>query len=1071
MCRLPFLVIICLSAGFTFAQSPHGEQLRLDCANCHEPSSWNVIKKDMKFDHNSTRFTLVGQHKLIDCKSCHTSLVFSNAPTDCQSCHIDRHKGMITNDCASCHSPETWVVQNTNLLHQNSRFPLLGVHSQAECSSCHEGYAQSSFEIKGVQCYDCHSDDYLTSDNPNHQLAGFSTNCDECHQVSAPIWSAGNFTHSFFPLQGGHALPSCSSCHTTQGTFTGLSQVCYTCHQTDYNSTANPNHQQANFNTDCKSCHTINGWKPATFDHSITGFSLTGKHLNTACASCHISGYTNTPTDCNSCHNDDYTSTTNPNHVASGFPTACQNCHTTSGWSGATFDHDGPYFPIYSGKHRGTWNNCSNCHTNSANYAEFSCLNCHEHNRSSMDSEHSGVSGYSYTSSACLACHPRGEEAGAFNHSTSGFPLSGAHNVITCENCHTGGFSTPLSTDCKDCHQSDMQSVISPKHTTGNFPTVCSNCHNTTAWLPSSFSHTNTNYPLTGKHLTANCNSCHETQFAGTTQNCFVCHQSSLQTTTNPNHLQGNFPQECNECHTTTAWKPSNFSHNSTQFPLTGAHTTQLCSACHSVSYTNLSTTCNSCHQGDFNGSLNPNHVLAQFSQECTTCHNTSAWQPANYDHGTTGFALTGQHLNTACNICHVTQYANTSSACNDCHNDDLTGVTDPNHIAAGFPLDCSQCHNTNGWSGATFEHDAQYFPIYSGEHQNEWSQCSQCHTNNSNYAIFSCIGCHDHNQPDMDQEHNGVNGYIYESNACFSCHPTGNVANAFNHSNSSFPLTGSHLNVTCSDCHISGYQGTPNTCDGCHHSDYTATQNPSHTQTGISVNCVTCHGTTAWVPSTFAHSNTTYPLTGGHLTASCADCHNGATTGTTTVCNNCHGSDYQNATNPNHVALAISITCETCHSTAVNWQPALFPTHNNYFVFQGAHIAISSDCVTCHNGNYNNTPNTCFGCHQPEYQSSVDPPHVQFNFSQNCTQCHNQNTWGNTTYTHGFYPLGNDHRTRPCSDCHSQSNYQPQCISCHLEDYQDEHGNSNTPLTCWDCHSAINWDNDMPKTNKKRTE
>jgi hypothetical protein len=25
-----------------------------------------------------------------------------------------------------------------------------------------------------------------------------------------------------------------------------------------------------------------------------------------------------------------------------------------------------------------------------------------------------------------------------------------------------------------------------------------------------------------------------------------------------------------------------------------------------------------------------------------------------------------------------------------------------------------------------------------------------------------------------MDREHRGINGYVFESNACYSCHPTG---------------------------------------------------------------------------------------------------------------------------------------------------------------------------------------------------------------------------------------------------------------------------------------------------------
>ena len=117
-------------------------------------------------------------------------------------------------------------------------------------------------------------------------------------------------------------------------------------------------------------------------------------------------------TDCYSCHDDDYNSTNDPNHVAAGFPTDCESCHNTVNWDDADFNHDGEWFPIYSGSHRNEWSSCSECHTNSSNYSVFSCITCHEHNQSEMNSEHDEVPNYQYNSEACYSCHPRGEEGG-----------------------------------------------------------------------------------------------------------------------------------------------------------------------------------------------------------------------------------------------------------------------------------------------------------------------------------------------------------------------------------------------------------------------------------------------------------------------------------------------------------------------------------------------------------------------------------------------------------------------------------------------------------------------------------
>jgi hypothetical protein len=43
-----------------------------------------------------------------------------------------------------------------------------------------------------------------------------------------------------------------------------------------------------------------------------------------------------------------------------------------------------------------------------SDYRQFTCLVCHEHSQASMDSKHRGRSGYSYSSVACLGCHPNG---------------------------------------------------------------------------------------------------------------------------------------------------------------------------------------------------------------------------------------------------------------------------------------------------------------------------------------------------------------------------------------------------------------------------------------------------------------------------------------------------------------------------------------------------------------------------------------------------------------------------------------------------------------------------------------
>ena len=166
----------------------------------------------------------------------------------------------------------------------------------------------------------------------------------------------------------------------------------------------------ADINTNCSECHTTNpGWKPATFPTHNNYYVLTDAHAGIAgnCAACHNGNYNSTPNTCVGCHLNDYNQTNDPNHAAAQFPTTCADCHSQNAWVPANWDHDSQYFPIYSGKHKGEWNTCSDCHKNPGNYMEFTCTtSCHP--QGEMNNEHQGVSGYSYTSSACYNCHPNG---------------------------------------------------------------------------------------------------------------------------------------------------------------------------------------------------------------------------------------------------------------------------------------------------------------------------------------------------------------------------------------------------------------------------------------------------------------------------------------------------------------------------------------------------------------------------------------------------------------------------------------------------------------------------------------
>jgi hypothetical protein len=175
----------------------------------------------------------------------------------------------------------------------------------------------------------------------------------------------------------------------------------------------------------------------------------------------------------------------------------------------------------------------------------------------------------------------------------------------------------------------------------------------------------------------------------------------------------------------------------------------------------------------DYNGTNNPPHASSGFPTTCDTCHSTTDWTGATFNHNNTTFPLQGYHALPAptmtCAMCHVNNnYTSLPTDCYGCHKADYTGTTNPNHITAGFPTTCTTCHTTwvtTNWLGATFNHT--WFNV---NHGNANGVCATCHTNPSDYTIFQCTGCHGNNNA-ANFSHPNVGGYVYNSTNCYQCH------------------------------------------------------------------------------------------------------------------------------------------------------------------------------------------------------------------------------------------------------------------------------------------------------------
>jgi hypothetical protein len=227
----------------------------------------------------------------------------------------------------------------------------------------------------------------------------------------------------------------------------------------------------------------------------------------------------------------------------------------------------------------------------------------------------------------CDQCHTTTNwGSGTFDHSTTGFTLTGAHTALQCSQCHVNGNYglTSANTTCVSCHQTDYNNTNAPPHSTSGFPTTCDTCHSTTDWTGATFNHNNTTFPLTGYHATSavTCVMCHvNNNYTTLPTACVGCHQTDYNGTTNPNHASAGFPNTCATCHTTTAWTGATFNH--TWFNVNHGNANGVCATCHTNANDYTVFQCTGCHGNNNAAKFSHPNVggYVYNSVNCYQCH------------------------------------------------------------------------------------------------------------------------------------------------------------------------------------------------------------------------------------------------------------------------------------------------------------------------------------------------------------------------------------------------------------------------------------------------------------------
>ncbi len=273
------------------------------------------------------------------------------------------------------------------------------------------------------------------------------------------------------------------------------------------------------------------------------------------------------------------------------------------------------------------------------------------------------------------------------------------------------------------------------------------------------------------------------------------------------------------------------------------------------------------------------------------------------------------------CNLCHGGFDSFSEFTCLECHAHEKQATDSAHLTVAGYTYhstECYGCHPT-GTIISRDTHTASYFPI-SGGSNHDSVECGDCHQGDT-YAEFTCLSCHEHDQPAMDSAHAGVSGYVYDSDTCLSCHPDGSVSLSRDE-HDAFPIDekSPHADAGCSECHSSGSYDTFS-CIECHEHDKSSMDSDHSSVTGYrydSDDCLECHPD-GEVVITMSEHNGYFPITSGdHGRYTCDECHLDNSNYASFVCIECHTGEHTCAKmDPEHKGEVRNYECnnDKCYS------------------------------------------------------------------------------------------------------------------------------------------------------------
>jgi hypothetical protein len=952
------------------------------------------------FDHLTTGFELLGQHRDLPCEACHANAVFKGTPTACGACHgigtavratAKPHNHILSTDqCQSCHTP--WGF---NPAVDFDHTQVLG-----SCSTCHNGaLAQGkppTHIVTDLECDACH--DTLSWGGAVFAHVGVTSGCAACHNgVSADGLSA-----SHFPISAAGVAPvPCEACHSTSefSTFAdatishpavqGLS--CTSCHETaafigmhpSTNTTAGDSRPNATLDPkhpttgDCGQCHTT-----VSFAASV---SRPANHIPTTapCAQCHTTGndaqYSVTGThqgvtSCLSCHGPGvgpFANITIVGAPASHIPIGTLDCNGSGCHSTANVNPGG----FLIGAPSLTSPTLSVAGHTTAAAAVAACQTCHETAPylgmiastagAWGDSRPSAFDALHPTTGDCGGCHTTAPTFGT--DITAGKPANHIPTSAPCAQCHTTGgnyaaYSVPAThqglTGCLACHApavattfTNVTIVTTPAShiPIGTLDCNGSGCHSTANVSAGGFklgtaSITSPTLNVAG-HTTiaavAACATCHETApYLGMLPSSATAGADSRPTAFDAKHPTTG---DCGNCHVTTPTFASNLLPTAPK-PANHIPTTAVCAQCHTTSGNFAVYSVSGVHQG---------------VTGCIACHGPSV---ATTFVNVTIVTTPATHMpigSLDCNGsgCHTTANVNPGGFLIGAASISSPTLTVAGHTRVATAVSgCQTCHETAPYIGmvaSTASAAGDSRPTALDKAHPTTGDCSGCHTTTPTFASdqtgkakpanhiptsATCTQCHTTAGNYAAYSRTGTHQGV---TGCIACHGSSVAATFANVTIVTTPAT--HMPVGSLDCNGSGCHTTANVNPGGFLIGAANVSSPTltvagHTTVAAAVTgCQTCHETAPYIGMVASTATTA-----GDSRPTAFD-KNHPTTGD---CGGCHTttptftSNVTSGSKPsNHIPT--SAACTQCHTTAGNYAA--------YVMGATGHSGISNNCAQCH--------------------------------------------------------------------------------------------------------------------------